>query len=705
MQNVPQKYHDLSQGGVRPHTYGLWVSFDKAYDDTITFGEWDTSDWDSGDLWSPPEETLLPTWNFYDYRDYSDRVVDMEWERSIQFPYSVVSAMADFTVNNYDNYFTPDSGSPIDEYILPKRPLRLYAGFRGAGQLQQFIGLNEKMPVIDQRSKTAQFHALDFLSEMFALPLTDLVAMATIPSTESTVTNLCINPSIEVSASGWSVVLGVGARVADATAPFGDYSYQLTNSGGGNASASITGDITSGTKYRVSFYVKNNGGSTQVSVFQNSNTIYQTTSVTTDWVRHSFTFTSTSTGAISIDLSQATSDTSVYIDGIMVTEGSTLHDYFDGSFTDTTDTDYEWTGTAGLSTSTKVTGEAGQTITTDVVLAAIFEMFGLEESQYVLSKGRNIIPFVFFDQGKNAGNAFRELMQAEGGNLWLDEQGIIRFEPRLLPVDDPVMEFNDSNVEDIQTSGDSEIINTVRIKTDVRQVQEFQPVYSSSDELGNSTLLEPVVVPANGTKFFTAELIDPLLSAEAPTLGQEIDTSWFTAKDVDGTNVTSGVSVTLTNLNNNNYVMLFSNSNGFEVTIDKIEVWGRPAKLVEGKGINYTAYDEDSVDKYGEKVLEIDNNLFGSESNAESFALTIIDAYKELNGVIEMTVKGDPSLQLGDIVTVDTREIIGEYKITYIRNSYMNQKATTILKATKYTPREWGFFDITEWDDGSLWAP
>lgn len=523
MQTVSNKFHELAAGGVRPHTYGLWVSFDKAYDDQITFGEWDTSEWDSGDLWSPPDETLLPTWNFYEYKNYSDRVVDMEWSREIVFPYSVSSAIADITVNNYDNFFTPDAGSPIDQYILPKRPLRLYAGFRGEQNLQQFIGLNEKMPVIDQRTKLATFHCLDFLAEMFAMPLTNLVAMSN--------------------------------------------------------------------------------------------------------------------------------------------------------------------------------------VTTDEVLREIFTMFGLAPSQYVLAKGRNRIPFVFFDQGKNAGNAFRELMQAEGGNLWIDEQGIIRFEPRLLPVSDPVITFNDSNVEDIQTSGDSEIINTVRIKTDIRQVQDFQPVYTSSDEHGNTILLEPIVVPAGGTRFFAAELTDPLLSVSTPTLGRKIDDSWFTALNGE-TPVTTDVSITLTNLNNNNYVMLFENSNAFPVTIDKIEVWGEPAKLVEGKGINYEAYDDVSVEKYGEKVLEIENNLFGSESNAESFALTILDAYSELNGVIEFTAKGDPSLQLGDIINMDTRDIVGQYKLIGIRNSYVGQKATTIYKASRYQPRIWGFWDVTVWDDTeAVWAP
>lgn len=516
MQVVPQQFHDLAQGGVRPHIWGFWASFDKAYDDTIELAQWDVSEWDAGDLWATAEDNPIQAWDFYNYKNYSDRVVDMEWSREIEFPYSVSAAIADFTLNNYDNFFTPDSGSPIDQFILPKRPVRLYAGFQSTPILQQFVGITEKMPIISQRSKTAQFHALDFLSEMFAMPLNNLIAMAD--------------------------------------------------------------------------------------------------------------------------------------------------------------------------------------VTTDEVLAALFQQFGLNPSQYSLALGRNKIPFVFFDQGKNAGNAFRELMQAEGGNLWIDEQGIIRFEPRLLPVDSPVLEFNDSNTEDIEVSGDSEIINTVRIKTEVRRVQAFQPVYTSSDEHGNSTLLDPIVVPAGGTVFFSAELKDPLLTVSTPTLGAKIDDSWFTA--LNGSSpVGSGVTITLENLNNNNYTMLFSNANGFAVQIDKIQVWGEPAKTIEGRGINFEAYDEESVDKYGEKALEINNNLFGSVANAESLALTILDAYSELNGVIVIKGKGDPSLQLGDIISVSTRDVFGSYKVVKIEVAYIASKADYTIRAVRYQPREWAIWDVTVWDD------
>jgi len=518
MQTVSQAFHDASQAGIRAHTWGLSVSFDKEYDDDIEFGIWDSSTWDGGDLWGSTEDNPIQQWDYYTYTDYTDRVIDMEWSREIEFPNSVQSALADFTINNYDNYFTPDRGSPIDEYILPKRPLRLYAGYQGASTLQQFVGITQGMPELDTKSKTASFHAMDFLSEMFSMKLTEVIAMSE--------------------------------------------------------------------------------------------------------------------------------------------------------------------------------------VTTDVVLGAIFEQFGLAPTQYTLAVGRNRIPFVFFEKDTNAGEAFRLLMQSEGGALWIDETGIIRFEQRLLPMETSVMDFNDSNVEDITTSGDSEIINTVRIHSDIRAVQEFQPIYTDADATGTSNLF---IVPANDTAVMEVNLQDPLLSIVEPTLGASSSVSWFTARNDVDEPVTSDVYVDSDELRQNTYAMTFKNDNSFAVEINSMEIWGEPAKKVDE--IDYTAYDEDSVVKYGEQVLELDNDLFGSVSNAESLALTMIDAYKEFNGVIEMTVKGDYSLQLGDIITVDTRDISGQYKTIKISNMMRDSQSKQVVKARKYTPREWAFFDVSVWDGPSVWAP
>src|SRR5690606_6364765 len=114
------------------------------------------------------------------------------------------------------------------------------------------------------------------------------------------------------------------------------------------------------------------------------------------------------------------------------------------------------------------------------------------------------------------------------GNLWIDEQGLIRFEERLLPIQDPVIYFNDSNTETISTLQDSEIINTVRITSVIRDVQAFQPIYAKADSTGTSDLF---IIPANSSAVMEVNLEYPCLSAVTPTLGLSSSVSWFTARD------------------------------------------------------------------------------------------------------------------------------------------------------------------------------
>lgn len=520
MQTVSQRFHDLSQNEVVPLDWKARISFDKEFDDTIGFFTFDSSDFDGPDLLAPNDDNPVSYWDYYKYEDYTARILGMEWSRDIDFPYSVSAAIADFTINNFDDYFTPDSGSPIDQYIMPKRPVRLYAGYKSAEILQQFVGITEKNPVRDENAKTARFHALDFLSVIFTLELNETIAM--------------------------------------------------------------------------------------------------------------------------------------------------------------------------------------QNVTVDVVLAAIFTQFGISPSSYSLAKGRNIIPFLFFEKGSDAGTAIRGMMQAEGGNLWIDEQGIIRLEPRLLQIMDPVMTFDDSNVVDAFSVGDDQIINYIKIISEVRAVQPYQVVASTAREPGAPWRPsgDPFVIPANSTRDYPIDLEDPCLTVVEPDFGEGSNVSWFTAIDAAG-NPVSNVSVVSSDLNTNQFITTIQNDNSFPVEIDQIELWGEPARVVNT--INFKAKDQDSIDKYEEQVLDITNNYFGSLTNCDSFARTILDAYSENDPVIQMTVKGDYSLQLGDIINVNVRSFVGQYKVTSIAN--VLSPYSCVIKASRYNPRSWFTFDVSIFDGTDVFAP
>ena len=137
--------------------------------------------------------------------------------------------------------------------------------------------------------------------------------------------------------------------------------------------------------------------------------------------------------------------------------------------------------------------------------------------------------------------------------------------------------------------------------------------------------------------------------------------------------------------------IIFGNSNSYDAFLSAIEVYGAPAKIVDT--IDYDAYDQDSIDKYGEHLLKIENDLFGRESNCQSFAYAVLAAYSEFDAVIELTVKSNPALQLFDIIKVDTRKISGTFQITKIASSVSGSGITQTIKARRHTIRSYFILD------------
>ncbi|NCU40950.1 hypothetical protein EOL73_04320, partial [Candidatus Saccharibacteria bacterium] len=91
----------MSQNSVIPIDWEIAVAFDKVYDTNITFFTLDVSQLDGTDILGSSDDNPIQEWDKYEYTNYRDRVISLEWERSIDFPYSVQSAIADVTLNNY----------------------------------------------------------------------------------------------------------------------------------------------------------------------------------------------------------------------------------------------------------------------------------------------------------------------------------------------------------------------------------------------------------------------------------------------------------------------------------------------------------------------------------------------------------------------------------------------------------------------------
>lgn len=342
-----------------------------------------------------------------------------------------------------------------------------------------------------------------------------------------------------------------------------------------------------------------------------------------------------------------------------------------------------------------------QNATTDEVIAAILEQFGMTPQMYNLETGLNRIPFVCFNKDDNAGNALQKLVQAENGRLWLDENGIVRFATRTGDLNRrPVMTLNDSNIASITPSRESEIVNTVSIKSEVRAIQAMQAVYSQANDSGYSSDNDNWRIPARGTLEQWLTFDDPIWDASAPVLNGDVTASYFKAVNLAGTAITDNVTCQMT-MFNDSAKLVFTNTNASPVSISYLEIWGTPAKVVDN--IEYEAYDDRSVERFGRKVLEInDNNFFGSYRSADLYAEDILSKMASYNPTLTMVIKGDPALQLYDVVEIDNEKYGGTWQIVSVSNNLSNSALTTTIQVQKFTLSSAFILNRSQLDGGDV---
>ena len=177
MQTVTDTLAAKTIAKLRKLSWNLLISWDKSYNAGVNFFTIGSSTIGGVDIIKGTGD-VVQEWDKYDYTDYSNRVLNFEWTRE-QDPYigGAIMSIADITLDNHDDLFTPGQpGSVLASFILPWRPVRLYAGF-GDEVVPVFVGLIERMPDVDTRSKTVKIHCIDFMQSLFNFPLDEAVIL------------------------------------------------------------------------------------------------------------------------------------------------------------------------------------------------------------------------------------------------------------------------------------------------------------------------------------------------------------------------------------------------------------------------------------------------------------------------------------------------------------------------------------------------
>jgi len=106
--------------------------------------------------------------------------------------------------------------------------------------------------------------------------------------------------------------------------------------------------------------------------------------------------------------------------------------------------------------------------------------------------------------------------------------------------------------------------------------------------------------------------------------------------------------------------------------------------MVGDRPVEYQAQDADSVAKYGSIEMRVeDNKCFGSVENARQYAEDVLSEYSEYSNTIEVSVKGNPALQLQDFVHVSYPGYIGNYLVKGIDHKLSDAKLETTLTLHK----------------------
>lgn len=499
------EFSKIAQGAIRPLDWGLNVSLTKNKDSQKTWFTLNQSELNGNDILSQPENQPIQLWDYYDYETMRDRVISMDIERSVEFPYNVQSAFLDVTLDNHDGALSVGE----NPYMLPKRPLRAYLGFADAGVIPQFVGLTQDMPKYSGlHDNTLTWTANDFLNDIGNKQL------------------------------GGSVIL--------------------------------------------------------------------------------------------------------------------------------------------------------ENVTTGEAIAKVLDLYGMEPSMYDIAPGLNTIPFVYFDNDKNAGNALRELVEAEGGRLWLSETGVIKFEDGAADLDEQAVAlFDETNITGYKPSQTDNIVNHVKIKSEVRQVTESKAIYDFKNEFYaedmQDILKDPYHIDADGGQLTVwVEFENPVLDLDTNMILNGTTGSSFTAKFPGGASVSAGISAEVTPFAKSAKIVFTNNyAASAVVRIYEIKLFGRPAEIVDTIDLDVT--DPISIEKFGDKTLEINNNFFGSRGNAERFAQRILERRADYSPIVEITAKCNPALELGDKVELNY-EANGLYKVVGIKNR-LSQKGLTqtlTLEKTQY---------------------
>jgi hypothetical protein len=271
---------------------------------------------------------------------------------------------------------------------------------------------------------------------------------------------------------------------------------------------------------------------------------------------------------------------------------------------------------------------------------------GFATSQFDLDQGINRIPFGYVDKGGSLSSFLKDLVEAELGYFFQDENGIIRFWNRHhfneLPNNRPCRNILTSQVIEESIPRDDKILNVVEVEGKPRRRESTQPLW----EQPQKAELNP-----SGKTSLWYNFSDPMWAITTPQANVHYTAN--TKDDDTGENITSDITVSSIHKFSTSCNIVWNNANSSRAYLS-LTLWGEPCKPIGD--VYYRSQCDCSVTAYGEEnhIHKIDND-FISQDYCESLAKLILGDYCSPHDHKELTIKAIPELQLGDMVSYGGR--------------------------------------------------
>jgi len=277
--------------------------------------------------------------------------------------------------------------------------------------------------------------------------------------------------------------------------------------------------------------------------------------------------------------------------------------------------------------------------TTDQIIERLFVNQGMSTAQYELDTGLNTIPFGYFEKGDKLSDVIHELVEAENGHIFQDEEGVFHFWNRqhwsLPPYTNVQRIIATSQVINAESPQDDHLINVVEVKSKRYAKQPSQQLFK---------LAVPLEISAGGQAEIFVNFDNPIIQLETVEFYQG-----NTLEDGTGTDISSSISVHSVDTFTNAAKIVFVSGSASDGFITQLSLYGRSAKPVAD--IYVRSKDDSSLTAYEEHPRVVENKYIQDPTWAASLSQLLLSQYSDPEKLQKITVRALPELQFGDLIS------------------------------------------------------